>query len=509
MSLPPTAAATRTFSLHDLLAFCRDGERACPAQPSQPGVGQHVFSTVTMSSLPHGNPPMEPGGLFVAIRGAVRDGHAFVADAIASGARAALVRAVPENLEDAVRRGAVVVWEAAHPVTPQVSSSPVLVVVDDPLTTLQRCAAWWRRRHRARVVAVTGSVGKTTTKDLIAGILEARGAVLRTRGNFNNELGLPFTLLALTREHDFAVLEIGISAPGEMDVFAGIAQPDSAVVTRVAPAHLERFGDIDTVEREKGRLIEHVDARGAAIVNADDERVYRMRTRTRARVITYGTSGTEDVSAEEIEDRGLLGLRFVLSYRGERRTAHLPLVGRHFITCALAAAAAAFAEGCTWHDVLTGLSRPPPGRRLQPICLPSGVTLLDDTYNASPAAIKAALDVLSRCNGRRIAVLGDMFELGAAGPAAHHDVGTYAHGRADLVVAVGELARTIAAGARETGFSADRVAECATNAAAVEWLTPRLSAGDFVLIKGSRGMCMDEIVRALAGEAAPEAHGGH
>ena len=470
----------KTFSLGDLLAWRRDGDGARPVPPAE---RRHVFSTVTHSSLVDGSPPMQPGGLFVAIK-ARRDGHDFVADAFRNGAHAALVSRVPHAVDESR-----------------------LILVDDTVAALQGCARWWRRQHAARVIALTGSVGKTTTKDLLTHILEQRGSVLSTRGNLNNEYGLPFMLLELTAGHNHAVLEIGISAVGEMETFAGIAQADAGIVTRVAPAHLEFFGDLDTVEREKGRLVEALPDTGLALLNADDPRVLRMRDRTRARVVTYGLDESADVRAVHVEPLGFDGVNFTLRRGAAEASVTLPLTGTHFVTCALAAAAAALEEGATLDEVASGLERPLAGRRLAPLRLPDGTTILDDTYNASPEAMRAALNVLSACAGRRIAVLGDMFEMGDAGPPAHREVGTYVQGRADMLLAVGALGREIAAGAEASGF--DDVAWCATTAEATEALKARLRPGDFVLIKGSRGMRMDSIVAAVAGEHLPGGHGAH
>jgi UDP-N-acetylmuramoyl-tripeptide--D-alanyl-D-alanine ligase len=472
-------SAEKTFSLGDLLAWRTAGDAAHRVAPDR---RMHVFSTVTHSSLLDGSPPMKPGGLFVAHK-ARRDGHDFVADAFKNGARAALVRRVPAGVAERA-----------------------LVLVDDTLPALQRCATWWRRQHRARVIALTGSVGKTTTKDLLTNILSRREPVLSTRGNFNNELGLPFMLLELTDAYAHAVLEIGISAIGEMETFAGIAAPDVGIVTRVAPAHLEFFGDVDTVEREKGRLVEALRPEGTAILNADDQRVARMRSRTPARVVTYGTDRSADVRADDVSLLGFDGVRFTLVRGIERREVMLPMIGRHFVTCALAAAAAAFEEGTTWDDVVAGLEEPLANPRLAPVALPTGVTILDDTYNASPEAMKAALDVLAACDGRRIAVLGDMFEMGEAGEVTHRDVGAYVPGHADELVAVGDLGRHIADAARDAGLPGRSVEWVATTEEATPLLAARLRPGDYVLVKGSRGMRMDEIVAALAGERAS---GGH
>ena len=465
------------FGLAHLTAWVAQGDAARLerlASEAEP------FSMVTMSSLPDGSPPMRPGGLFVAIRGERRDGHDFVRDAFENGARAALVSHVPEGLPEALR--------------------PRLVLVDDPQASLQGCAAWWRRQMPARVIGITGSVGKTTTKDLIASVLSRRYVTLATEGNLNNELGLPFMLLKLTPAHQRAVLEIGISDVGEMATFARIATPDVAVVTRVAPAHLHHFRDVDTVEREKGMLVEALTPAGVAILNADDPRVARMATRAPGRVVRYGEAAGADVRAISVVDRGFAGLEMAVLYQGRTERIAVPLVGRHFVTSALAAAATGFVEGCSWDDVLAGLATEPETPRMKPRRLPSGVTLLDDTYNASPAAMRAALDVLAGAQGRRIAVLGDMFELGEYAERGHFDVGNYVPGRADHLVTVGELGALIARAAREAGMPPSSVEHAADNASAAAVIAARLRPGDFVLVKGSRGMRMDEIVRALAGD---------
>ncbi|CAA9307137.1 MAG: UDP-N-acetylmuramoyl-tripeptide--D-alanyl-D-alanine ligase [uncultured Chloroflexi bacterium] len=497
-------AGGRAFSLGDLLAWLRDGNAARPAGTS---AKRQVFATVTMSSLPAGSPPMEQGGLFVAVKGEKRDGHDFVANAFENGAIAALVNRVPGNLADAVTRGEVCVCQPHGDVTK--SDVPLLFMVDDPMLALQRCAGWWRRSQPARVLGITGSVGKTTTKDLLSAVLAQRGPLVSTRGNFNNELGLPFMLLELTPEHRAAVLEIGISAVGEMEAFARIASPDVAIVTRVAPAHLEGFSDVQTVQREKGQLVAALGTDGVAVLNADDPLVLQMGSRSAGRVATFGEAPDADVRAENVVLRGFEGVQFDLVRHGDRWPVLLPLVGRHFVSCALAAAAAAFEEGCTGEQVAAGLGRPLSGRRLEPLALPSGVTLLDDTYNASPAAMRAALDVLAETHGRRIAVLGDMFEMGAAGPRLHREVGEYVPQRADLLVAVGELSRHLAAAALDGGVETGAAVWLETPEAAAEWLAARLRPGDFVLVKGSRGMRMDRIVAALVGEHAPAEHGSH
>jgi UDP-N-acetylmuramoyl-tripeptide--D-alanyl-D-alanine ligase len=379
----------------------------------------------------------------------------------------------------------------------EVGERPLLTLVDDPLAALQGCAAWWRRQHTALVLAVAGSVGKTTTKELLGAIVEQRFRTLRTPGSFNNELGLPFTLLKLTPAHERVVLEIGISDLGEMRAFAAIAGADLGVMTRVVAEHLHRLVDLDTVEREEGDLIAALPPAGIAVLNAGDERVARMAQRTAARVVWFGEGATAEVRATEIEDRGLAGLAFRLHAGGESRPVTLPLIGRHFVTGALAAVAAAFEAGCAWEEVVAGLARVPEARRLRPRPLPGGVTVLDDAFNASPDSTKAALDVLAALPGRRVAVLGDMYELGEYAATAHRLVGQHVPGRADLLVAVGELGQGIADAASAAGLPPEAVHRCRTNAVALDALRCLLRPGDYVLVKGSHGMHMEEIVEGL------------
>jgi UDP-N-acetylmuramoyl-tripeptide--D-alanyl-D-alanine ligase len=311
------------------------------------------------------------------------------------------------------------------------------------------------------------------------------------------------------------VLEIGISEVGEMATFAAVAGAEVAVMTRIVPEHMEFLKDLDTVEREEGVLIESLPATGVAVLNAGDPRVARMATRTQARVIRFGSgdgsggadgaqgAAGADVWATAVRDHGLAGMTFTLhapGVPGGPRPVRLPLVGRHFVTAALGAAGAAFAAGCGWADVLAGLEQVPDTRRLAPRRLPGGVTLLDDAYNASPDSTRAALDVLAGLpgvGGRRLAVLGDMLELGDYAPVAHRDVGAHVPGRADVLITVGDLGREIARAAREAGVPPASVHECESAAAAVSLLLHLLRPGDTLLVKASHGMHLERVVEAL------------
>ena len=514
---------SRMFGLDDLVTWTGRSMGAVSTVSNNPNVAPR-FLAVSMSSRTDGHPPMGPNGLFIAIRGAHRDGHAFVADAFANGAIAAIVDHVPANLEGQVSSGRTVVIDtgpdvlqtpmqrvgphAGTPVTgaagPQLPEH-VLILVDretGTMTALQDLAIWWRQRLSTPIVAIAGSVGKTTTKDLVAAVLGTRHRVLRTAGNFNNELGLPFTLLRLTSEHTFAALEIGISAIGEMVRFAEIAGPTMAVITRIDAEHLHQLNDIDTVELEEGRLVEALPPDGFAILNADDPRVARMASRTVANVLTFGEAEGATVRATDVEAVGLKGTLFTLVYQGHRHRVRLPLIGRHFLTGALAAATVGVVAGCSWEGIVEALEQPLEAPRIRAITISPEVTVLDDTYNASPASCIAALDVLASQPGLRIAVLGDMFELGNFEAEAHRIVGEAVKGRADLLVATGTAATGIASEAARNGMDQDAILRVSAARdvvpALTSWNTLAGRSGPWtVLVKGSRGMRMEGVVAML------------
>jgi UDP-N-acetylmuramoyl-tripeptide--D-alanyl-D-alanine ligase len=327
-------------------------------------------------------------------------------------------------------------------------------VVPDTLAALQRLAAGRRERRRAKVIGVTGSVGKTTTKEILAAVLSTRYSVLKNEANYNNEIGLPLTLLKLGRGHQRAVLEMGMYALGEIRTLCEIARPEVGVVTNVGPSHLERLGSMEAIAAAKSELPESLPPQGYAVLNADDPLVMAMRDRTRAQVLTYGTSERAGVRATEIASRALEGVAFRLHWRGAAVAVETPLPGRHIVSNALAAAAAALAGGMTLDEVATALASASVPLRLAVHRGKHGCTVLDDSYNASPASVAAALDLLAEIPGRRIAVLGDMAELGEAEEEGHRAAGRRAAETADIVHAVGERSRLIADAARASGHGA-------------------------------------------------------
>ncbi len=419
---------------------------------------------------------LEPGALFAAIRGPRFDGHDFLAQAHARGALAALVD------ED-----------AAAP------AGLVLVRVPDTTLALQALARQVRRALALPLVAVTGSVGKTTTKDMTAELLAPLGPVLKTEGNLNNQYGLPLTLLRLGPEHAAAVVELGMSAAGEIRALATLAEPDVAVITRIAPVHLEFFASLDAIADAKAEILEGLRPGGVAVLNGDDPRVVRIGKGFAGRVAWFGRDRRFDVSAERWRGTGF-GMRFDLRIAGRAHDVALPLAGPHFVESFLAAAAAAHVLGVAPERIAEAATRIRPARHRGELRrLGEGVTLLDDCYNSSPAALEAAIVALGLVPGlRRVAIVGDMLELGEDGPALHREAGRGLAGRADLVAGVGPLAKHLLDGAREAGLAPRALVHFEDAAAAAAAAASLLAPGDAVLVKASRGMRLEQVVDALA-----------
>jgi UDP-N-acetylmuramoyl-tripeptide--D-alanyl-D-alanine ligase len=416
------------------------------------------------------------GEAFFAIHGHRLDGHAFLAEAAARGAACLIVHTLPD----------------------EVPANVPLVLVEETTRALGQLGSWHRSRFAIPVVAVTGSNGKTTTKELAAGVLATRFEVLRPERSFNNQWGLPLTLLKLAPEHQAVVLEIGTNARGEIATLAALASPTVGVVTTVAAVHTEFLGSLDGVREEKVALVRALPADGVAILNADDPRVAGMARESRARVVTYGRAATAHVRAvgDLVEDDE--GLTLTLESGGQRQPVTLALAGRHNVTNALAAAATGVALGLSLDEIARGLGgvRPVAGR-----CVwrrAGEVTILDDTYNASPVSVRAALDtVAARRHGRRvIVVLGDMLELGAMSDEAHREVGRLVAALpADELIGLGRAMQGAVEAAREAGLTEAR--HLTTFEDTVAHLLKRLTARDLVLVKGSRGMRMERVVDAL------------
>ena len=413
---------------------------------------------------------LSPGALFVAIQGARFDGNDYVAAAAERGAVGALVS----------RRGEVPIAQ---------------VEVADTRLAFAAMARTWRGNFAIPVVAVTGSAGKTTVKELIAAILGVSRRICVTEGNLNNDIGVPLILMRLDESHEALVIELGANHAGEIANLGGIVRPTISVITNAGPAHLEGFGSLEGVARAKGELIDSLAADGVAVLNADDAFFGDWRRRAgNRRVVSFGFSAAADVHLVGEPEVSGSGSSFAIRMPGSRTIGvRLPLLGRANIGNALAAAAAASAAGASDEDIQRGLGKAKAVKgRMNPLRGRAGATLIDDSYNANPSAARAALDFLAGCKGQRILVLGDMLELGAEAEALHAAVGKYARGRCDRMTAVGPLA---AAAAEAFGGNAERFA---TIEAAAPALIERLGPQVTVLVKASRSMGLDRLVALLA-----------
>jgi UDP-N-acetylmuramoyl-tripeptide--D-alanyl-D-alanine ligase len=436
---------------------------------------------------------VEPGALYVALVGMTVDGHDYVAAAAAAGAIAAIVSHTKAP-ELARAYGWSVVSVGAQP--PAQWDGLLLIAVPDPLAALQRWATWHRHRyHPPFVVGITGSVGKTSTKEFIGALLDDAMPTLKNPRSYNSESTLPLVVLGLTATHRAAVFEMGMYYAGDIATLCAIAHPNIAVITAVGPSHLERMGSIEAIAEAKAELVHAIPATGVVILNADDPIVAGYATRTTARVLTYGTAQHADVRAIEIEQHGLAGTEFRLIAPGIDDRVHLGAPGMHQVRNLLAAIAVGLVAQVPWHTMRDTIAHRLPTVRFVVLDGIEDTQIIDDSYNAAPTSVRAALELLATVQRRRVAVLGDMRELGHIEEAAHREVGTLAAQCVDVLVTVGERGRFIAAGAREAGFAA--VYEVQGTEAAVPVVRSVIAPGDCVLVKGSRAMAMEAIVSAL------------
>jgi UDP-N-acetylmuramoyl-tripeptide--D-alanyl-D-alanine ligase len=418
-----------------------------------------------------------PGQLFVALPGERTDGHLHLDEAIERGAAALLVT---RQMDD---------------VTPFGDAS--IVRVADGLVGLGAVAAGWRRRFAPLVVGITGSIAKTSTKEAVATVLGSTRRILKSEGNQNNEVGLPLTLMRLGPEHEAAVLEMGMYATGEIADLAAMALPSIGVVTAVQAVHLSRIGTLEAIEGAKGELLEALPADGLAVLNADDPIVTRMDHRTVARAVRYGFDESADVRAVDVESGGTSGMRFRLRTPVGDRVVTIPALGRLSVHNATAGAAVGLAAGLDLDTIAGALAGGWGAPHRVELVRLRGATIVDDSYNASPGSVTAALEVLGDLPGRHVAVLGEMLELGEGHETGHLAVGASAAAVADLLIVVGPGARGIADGAIEAGHDPSRVHLVADADAALDALVPRLRDGDVVLVKASRGVGLDRVVDGL------------
>lgn len=433
-----------------------------------------------------------PGSLFVAIPGERVDGHDFLTEAFSRGASFALIqREVNASFRTLDLRAGLRADSIPD------LASPFCLRVENTVTALQQIARFWRRTLDLRVIGITGSVGKSTTKEMVAEVLSQRYHTLKSPGNLNNEIGLPLSILKLSSGYQRAVLEMGFYVPGEIALLCDIAQPHVGVVTNIGTVHAERAGSQENIYLGKSELVQALPEDGIAILNFDDPWVRKMEEKTRAQVFFYGLSSESDLWADNVEGQGLEGIRFRLHYKRETLHVRVPLIGRHSVHTALRAAAVGLVEGLTWQEIFDGLNQGHTQLRLVAVRSKTGALILDDTYNASPESMLAALNLLDELDGRKIAVLGDMLELGQYERQGHEMVGLRAAQVAGTLLTLGERGHMIAEAARRAGLKKTSILEFDELEQIIDWLNGNLSKDDSVLIKGSHGLHMDRIVNEL------------
>lgn len=436
--------------------------------------GEQVASGYSIDSR-----TLQPGDLFIAVKGERLDGHDFVESALSGGAVAAIIAAEHAN---------------------RFLADPRVLAVTDTLIALQRLGAGVRRLWGKRLIGVTGSAGKTTTKDAIAHVLSTRFRVLKSQGNLNNHFGLPLQLLKLEHEHEVAVIEMGMSHSGEIAALCEIAKPDWGVVTSVAPVHFENFPDgIAGVARAKYELVASLPPGGTAFLNADDAYVSQFGRDFHGKVVTFAIDQPADVCADRIDNLGGKGSRFQLVASGVKTPAELPLLGRHNIMNSLAALAVALEAGITPSEAAASLASLKPADKRGQMLEVAGATIINDCYNCNPEALKAMTDLLAsfpvRDGGRRIAVIGEMLELGPTSAELHYKCGNHiAQRKIDILVGVRGTASFIVKAAANGGVAASFVD---TPERAGDWLVNNLKPGDVVLLKASRGVKLERALERL------------
>jgi len=461
------------------------------SEPMLADIGTELDPMARVAGYSIDSRTIRAGELFFAIHGPRHDGHDHVAAALERGALAAVVAESRARQFPVALRGS-------------------CLVVDDTLRALHRLATAMRLAWGKKIAGVTGSVGKTTTKEILAALLGAKLRILKSEGNFNNAYGLPLTLFRLEEEHDAAVLEMGMSRRYELQELAAIAKPDVGVVTRVAPAHLEFFASVEEIALAKRELIEGLNGRDSvAVLNADDRLVADFASYAPGRVLTYGIDNAADYRAEAIEDRGALGSAFVLVENRKRARLKLALPGRHVISNALAALAAASVWGIGAAEAQSVFSTlHAPAMRGELLRFSNGAALINDSYNSSPAALHAMIKVLAATPNyrRRILAAGEMRELGTTSPQLHREAGKLAAqtGKIDWVIGVEGDAAQIVEGAVAAGVPRAQTKVFASSEDAAKFFAEFVAPGDLLLVKGSRGVKMERVVESLLAIHAPE-----
>ncbi|MCP5101336.1 MAG: UDP-N-acetylmuramoyl-tripeptide--D-alanyl-D-alanine ligase [Chloroflexi bacterium] len=452
----------------------------------QPTGQKIALSTVVMDSR-----EAVKNSLFVAYKGTHVDGHDYLANAFSNGAVAALVEQPVNDTYQTID------LRQPNATIPNRIKIPVCLLVNDAVHALQEVAGAWYRQFFTPIIGITGSVGKTSTKELAYAVLSRRFNTFKSKGNRNSILGLPLTIFGLRPFHQYAVLEMAMYTQGEIARLADLFPPTIGVVTLIGAVHMERAGSMEAIVAAKQELVEPLPEDGIAILNKDDHRVMSMAAHTNARIFTYGLDTSADLWADNIHSMGLSGVRFTLHHKNESLNIHVPLLGRHSVHTSLRAAAIGIVTGLSWEEIAHGLRNNTAQLRLVTVPGPKESLIIDDTYNANPESTMAALNLLDDMNGRHVAVLGDMLELGQVEQESHRIIGRRAVDVADVLIAVGQRARWIAEEALSVGMPEGRVFMAADTETAVALLTDLIHEKDVILIKGSLGMRMDKIVNKI------------
>ena len=437
-----------------------------------------------------------PGALFFALEGESTDGHQYVHQAFENGAAAAIISKDLPGFGDKI----IDLRSADRETDANISQeNPFCIRVENTLEALQILATYWREALPVRVIGITGSVGKSSTKELTAEVLSYRFSTAKNPGNYNNEIGLPLTILNVGNGFEKLVLEMGFYYPGEITFLCGLSKPDIGVVTNIGNVHAERAGSQEAIAAGKSELITALpeSPRGTAILNYDDPLVRKMADKTKAKIIFYGLDTHADVWADEITGLGLQGIQFKLHHHQDAIILTAPLLGRHSVQTILRAAAVAITEGMSLQEISEALSQTNSQLRLVAVRTASGALILDDTYNATPESTIAALELLGELHGQKIAVLGDMLELGEYEQIGHMKVGEKAANIVNHLITVGEKGKIIAETAEKHGLPSLAITCVSDAIAAAELLRYNLHEDDVVLVKGSHGLRMDRISTIL------------
>ncbi len=419
------------------------------------------------------NRQIEKGGMFVAIKGEKVDANRFIPATYEAGALCCMSEDAPEDM------------------------TKPYIQVESCLQALKDMAAYYRTQCQVKVIGITGSVGKTTTKEMLASVLSMHYHTLKTQGNFNNEIGVPLTLFRLREEHEVAIVEMGISDFGEMARLTAMVRPDLCVITNIGQCHLEQLGDRDGVLRAKTEIFQGLSEQGTVYLNGDDDKLVTVQEVHGKAPVFFGLGHQNTVYSDHLVSKGLAGTKMDVVMPGQTFSVSVPLPGKHMVTNALAAAAIGIDLGLSQTEIAKGIEAFRPVDGHSSIFETKRFTVMDDCYNANPVSMRAGLDVLADVSERKVAILGDMFELGESEEQMHYDIGVYAAEKnIDLLIFIGNLARQYAWGAESTG-TAQTIQYFATREEAQTALPALLRTGDAILVKASHGMHFEKIVATL------------